>query len=93
MRAARRYVITGRVHGVGFRVFTEAAALREGLHGWVRNTRAGVEIEAAGEAEALARFEHAIAHGPPRARVERFEVTDLGADTRETGFSVRVTDY
>src|SRR4051794_5336376 len=33
MRVARRYTITGRVQGVGFRFFTEDAARREGLHG------------------------------------------------------------
>jgi len=37
LRVARRFLISGRVQGVGFRWFTEAAASREGLHGWVRN--------------------------------------------------------
>ena len=37
MRVARRYLINGRVQGVGFRYFTEAAASREGVAGWVRN--------------------------------------------------------
>jgi acylphosphatase len=90
MRRARRYLIGGRVQGVGFRAFAEAMALREGLHGWVRNTRGGdVEIRAEGDAEALERFERAIAHGPPQARVDDLDVTDLGADGRDTGFTVR----
>jgi acylphosphatase len=90
MRLARRYLICGRVQGVGFRMFTEAAALREGLHGWVRNTRGRqVEIRAEGDGEALERFERAIGHGPPQARVDGVEVTDLGADGRDTGFTVR----
>ena len=38
MLVARRYMISGRVQGVGFRYFTEAAAVREGIRGWVRNT-------------------------------------------------------
>src|SRR5262245_44515665 len=47
MRIARRYVISGLVQGVGFRFFTEAAAAREGLHGWVQNLADGrVEITA-----------------------------------------------
>jgi len=33
LRLARRYVIGGRVQGVGFRFFAEEAAAREGLHG------------------------------------------------------------
>jgi acylphosphatase len=89
MRVARRYVIGGRVQGVGFRWFTVEAAIREGLHGWVRNAAdGGVEIRAEGDAEALERFERVISHGPPHARVEHVEVTDLGADGRDTGFSV-----
>ena len=77
MRRARRYLISGRVQGVGFRFFTEAAAAREGLHGWVRNLPDGrVEIAAEGEAEALERFERHVRHGPPGARVERVEVDE-----------------
>jgi acylphosphatase len=90
MRLARQYLIGGRVQGVGFRFFAEDAAAREGLHGWVRNSSDGrVEIRAEGDREALERFERAIAHGPPRARVDLFEVTDVGADGRDTGFTIR----
>lgn len=90
MRLARRYLVSGRVQGVGFRMFTVAAASREGLHGWVRNTPEGrVEIAAEGEREALERFERQVRHGPPAARVEAVEVTDIGATGREGGFDVR----
>ena len=37
MRVARRYVVSGRVQGVGFRYFTQDTALHEGVTGWVRN--------------------------------------------------------
>ena len=47
MRVARRYLVSGRVQGVGFRYFAEAAARREGLHGWVRNLPDG-RVEVAG---------------------------------------------
>ena len=33
----RHVVIRGRVQGVGYRAFTEYAALDYGLAGWVRN--------------------------------------------------------
>jgi acylphosphatase len=90
MRRARHYLIAGSVQGVGFRVFVEARAAMEGLHGWVRNTaHGGVEIRAEGDAEALDRFEHAIRHGPPRARVLGVETTDVAADGHDTGFSIR----
>lgn len=90
MRLARRYVITGRVQGVGFRFFAEAAALREGLHGWVRNLPDGrVEISAEGDAEALERFERQVRQGPRGARVEAVEMHEFAPGSRNTGFEVR----
>src|SRR5712691_5823176 len=90
VRVARRYVISGRVQGVGFRYFTEAAAAREGLHGWVRNLPDGrVEVAAEGDAEAIQRFEGKLHHGPPGARVERVETEDTTPAGRDAGFSVR----
>jgi len=90
MRVARRFLITGRVQGVGFRFYAEAVAGREGVHGWVQNLADGrVEIAAEGEAEALERFERAIRHGPRGARVDRLDVEDDVPTGRETGFSIR----
>ena len=90
MIVARRYVIGGRVQGVGFRYFVEAAAAREGILGWVRNTPDGsVEVSAEGDAEALERFERSLTHGPPHARVERVDVDDMIPTGRETGFSIK----
>jgi acylphosphatase len=87
---ARRYRVTGRVQGVGFRFFTERCALREGLHGWVRNAPGGaVEAEAEGDAEAVGRFEAALRAGPPGARVEDLEITEATPHLRATGFMVR----
>ena len=37
MIVARRFLVGGRVQGVGFRVFAQAAAVREGVHGFARN--------------------------------------------------------
>jgi acylphosphatase len=90
MIVARRYVIAGRVQGVGFRYFTEAMAAREGILGWVRNTPDGrVEVSAEGDSEALERFERNLRHGPPGARVERVEIDDLIPSGRESGFSIK----
>ena len=49
-----RIHITGIVQGVGFRPFVYSLARRYGLTGWVRNTSAGVDIEADGTTDALA---------------------------------------
>lgn len=90
MRFGRHYIVSGRVQRVGFRAFAQAAAAAEGLHGWVRNTESGcVEIAAEGEAEALARFEHRLRHGPPAARVNQVDITDTGVSGRAGGFEVR----
>ena len=90
MRLARRYLISGRVQGVGFRVFAWTTALREGLHGWVRNLPDGrVEISAEGEAEALERFERHVRHGPPGAKVDRVDATEEGATGTDAGFFMR----
>jgi len=83
-------MITGRVQGVGFRYFAHAAAERENVHGWVRNLPDGrVEAAAEGEAEAMDRFERALRHGPPGARVEHLEIEQTVPEARDTGFSVR----
>jgi acylphosphatase len=90
MRAARRFLITGRVQGVGFRYFTLDAARREGLHGFVRNNDDGsVETVAEGESAALERFERAIRRGPSRSRVEQVMVDDVEPAGLATGFEIR----
>ena len=90
MRVARRFVISGRVQGVGFRYFTQDAARREGLHGFVRNNDDGtVEAVAEGESDALERFERAIRRGPSRARVEHVMVDEVQPAMSATGFEVR----
>ena len=72
MRVARRFLLSGRVQGVGFRFFAAEAARREGLSGSVRNLDDGrVEVAAEGEAESVTRFERALRQGPSRSRVER----------------------
>jgi acylphosphatase len=91
MAVARRFLVSGRVQGVGFRYFTEDRALEEGLHGYVRNLPDGrVEIVAEGEADALERFERAVQGGPAAARVEACDVTDLTPTGQTSGFTIRL---
>jgi len=74
---ARRYVIAGRVQGVGFRWFTHAAAMREGVTGYVRNLPDGrVEAFVEGAHDAVERVERAIRMGPPGARINTVNVID-----------------
>jgi acylphosphatase len=89
MRVARRFLISGRVQGVGFRYFTQDTATRENIHGSVRNLSDGrVEAEAEGDADAMERFERALRHGPPGARVEQIEIEHTVPGGRDTGFTV-----
>jgi acylphosphatase len=90
MTIARRYVVAGRVQGVGFRWFMHDAAAREGVHGWVRNLAdGGVEVMVEGDAESVDRLEAAIRRGPASARVERVEVEEHAPAGRITGFEIR----
>jgi acylphosphatase len=90
MLIARRYVIAGRVQGVGFRFFAEIAALREGVHGWVRNLPDGrVEARIEGDAEAVERVEAALRRGPASSRVDAVVVEDEPPNGRASGFSIR----
>jgi len=90
MRVARRYIISGRVQGVGFRYFTEATAQREGVAGWVRNLPdRSVELVAEGDAEAVERFERAVRIGPRGARVDRVDVDNSYPAAGETEFNIK----
>ena len=90
MRVARKFVVSGRVQGVGFRYFALDAARRDGLHGYVTNNEDGtVEALAEGEAEAVERFERALRRGPSRSRVERVMVDEMEPGMKSTGFEIR----
>ena len=90
MRIARRFIVSGRVQGVGFRYFAQDAARREGLHGYVTNQADGsVEVKAEGDADALERFERALRRGPSRSRVEHVMIDEVSPDQGNTGFLIR----
>ena len=89
MLVGRRYVVKGRVQGVGFRYFVDDAARREGIRGFVRNHHDGsVEVVAEGDLETMLRFERALRRGPSGARVDEVEITENMPTDRFTGFSV-----
>jgi acylphosphatase len=91
MRTSRRFLISGRVQGVGFRYFVQSVAIRESLSGWVRNLDDGrVETAAVGEDAAMDRFERAIRQGPPGARVDAVAVDDtFPMSEHAKGFHIR----
>jgi acylphosphatase len=72
----RRFVITGRVQGVGFRWFAEREAAMLGIGGWVRNRENGsVEVMATGTREQLAALHARLRQGPRAARVDDVAVS------------------
>ena len=76
--AALRFLVHGRVQGVGFRWFVLREAERRGLRGYVRNLRDGsVEVIAAGKEQALEELGRLLERGPAQARVERVERSDV----------------
>jgi acylphosphatase len=77
MKSAKRYLISGRVQGVGFRYFAERAAREIGVSGWARNLADGrVEIHANGSPEQLSEFEARLRRGPAHADVRGFEMQE-----------------
>ena len=73
-KEARKYVIIGRVQGVGFRFYTENWARRLGLSGYVKNCADGsVEACAVGDAAALEEFKARLTEGPRSARVDQVQ--------------------
>ena len=73
---ARRYIVSGRVQGVGFRNYVEHVAGKLEVHGYVRNRRDGsVEVFAMGSAERLQKLRSALQKGPMMS-----SVTDVGEE-------------
>jgi acylphosphatase len=71
---ARRFVVRGRVQGVGFRWFVEREAHLLGIAGWVRNNADGsVEVLAIGSRDQLLGLRPRLRAGPRAARVDDVE--------------------
>src|SRR5512136_2113217 len=71
---ARRFLVRGRVQGVGYRWFVEREAHLLGIAGWVRNNADGsVEVLAMGSREQLLGLQSRLRAGPRAARVDDVE--------------------
>jgi acylphosphatase len=86
-----RLVVTGRVQGVGYRIWSERTASALGLRGWVPNRSDGsVELLATGGDDAIAELLAACRQGPRAAMVTDVTVEDA-EDDASVGFSARPT--
>ncbi|HSZ64188.1 MAG TPA: acylphosphatase [Terriglobales bacterium] len=87
---ARRFLVYGRVHGVGFRWFVEREAHILQIVGWVRNNPDGtVEVMAMGTRDQLAGLRSRLQEGPRAARVDRVEDFEAEPVAGLTSFQVR----
>jgi acylphosphatase len=85
----RRVVVHGRVQGVFFRDSTRERARVHGVAGWVCNRPDGaVEAVLEGAPEAVERLLRFLETGPPRAQVERVEISEEPVEGLR-GFAVR----
>jgi acylphosphatase len=86
----RRFLVRGRVQGVGFRWFVEREAHILQIAGWVRNNHDGsVEVLAVGTREQLAGLRSRLQEGPQAARVDGVEESEAEAVAELQSFQVR----
>lgn len=71
----RKYILTGRVQGVGFRWFTKRIAEKFAINGYVKNEYDGsVLVVAQGLIENIESFEGELSRGPSYAWVKQMSI-------------------
>ncbi|HET7746263.1 MAG TPA: acylphosphatase [Vicinamibacteria bacterium] len=87
--AAFRYLVRGRVQGVGYRYFVMRQADALGVAGFARNLPdGGVEVVAEGEDAALAALEERLREGPSFAAVSDLQRQPI-PPRGDSGFHIR----
>ena len=90
MRVARRFVVSGRVQGVGFRYFTQETAQREGATGWVRNLPDGrVELQVTGDETEVRAFLDQVAQSELHSLIRKQTENKLNEPLAARGFEIR----
>ncbi len=89
-RLAKRYFVSGMVQGVGFRFFTQRAAEKLGVSGFVRNLWDGrVEVLAIGTPEQHGELRKLLERGPLGPEVaELLEESAAVESQYEDGFAI-----
>lgn len=89
MRVARKFTISGIVQGVGYRFFTQRAAARHQVLGYVRNLEDGrVEAWAEGDPRAVEEFKHELLTGPVYSQVAELEEIVLEPSNLYSSFRI-----
>jgi acylphosphatase len=90
MKKAIKYIIKGRVQGVGYRYFTNTVANRIGVYGYVKNLFNGnVEVYAIGTEEQLINLKSALNKGPSFGSVDEITEEKMPIDDRYYMFDIK----
>ena len=85
-----KLLVSGRVQGVYFRMFTQNKAKHFGVKGYARNLPDGrVEIIAEADPGSIENFIKWCHKGPVTARVDHVEMTELESDKALTSFEIK----
>ena len=88
-KIAKKYLISGRVQGVGYRYFADRWATQLGVYGYVKNLWEGnVEVYAIGDVVALEELKRHLVEGPRSARVTAVDESDAAVDKRYNRFLI-----
>lgn len=83
-------IASGKVQGVGFRMYTQQKARQLDVRGYVRNLRnRDVEIVAVGEVDAVDALIEWASSGSPEAVVNNLEVELIDNGEEFKGFEIR----
>ncbi len=86
---SRKWLVTGRVQGVGFRNYIQKHALKLGLTGYAKNFADGsVEVHAVGESTKLDSLSGYVRRGPMLAEVRTVD-EQIATVVRYDGFQIR----
>lgn len=90
-QVAARWVLSGRVQGVGFRWFVLRRAEALNIRGWARNLADGrVEVVGKGSPDRMELFDSALREGHRMSRVENVDKTSIPhEDVYDNGFYIK----
>jgi len=86
---SRKWLVTGRVQGVGFRNYVQKHATRQGLTGYAKNLADGsVEVHAVGQPASLDLLSAYVRRGPMLAEVRTID-EQIANIVRYDSFQIR----
>ena len=93
-QSAAEIIVSGHVHGVGYRNFAHRKAAQLGLRGYVMNLKDGrVRVRVEGSREVIEELARDLHKGPPLAHVESLSVAWRPPTGRFTSFEVRYAEF